>query len=76
MNKLTLLAKAILADVKNPDIPDEKKMETIEEGMKVYAVENVNLLQFLKDKELEPEVINGVMETQGLVFDGRAKRFK
>lgn len=76
MNKLSLIAKAILADVKNPDIPEEKKIETIEEGMKVYAVECVNLFMYLKDNNIAPEVVAGLMEGQGLVIDGRTKKFK
>lgn len=76
MSKLKLIAKAILADVKNPDIPEEKKVETIEEGMKVYAVESVNLLLFLKDNNVTAEVLTGLMEAQGFVLDGRNKKFK
>lgn len=76
MNKLQLIAKAILAEVKNPDIPDEKKIETIEEGIKVFAVECVNLLQYLKENNVAPEVVAGIMESQGLVLDGRTKKFK
>lgn len=76
MSKLKLVAKAILADVKNPDIPDDKKMETIEDSMKAFAVECVNLLQYLKDNNIAPEVVAGIMENQGITWDGRAKKFK
>lgn len=76
MSKLKLIAKAILADVKNPDIPDDKKMETIEEGMKVFAIESVNLLQYLKENNITPEVIAGIMDSQGITWDGRTKKFK
>lgn len=76
MNKLELIAKAILADVKNPDISDEQKMLTIVEDMKVYAVESLNLLQYLKENNIAPEVIIGLMATQGFDFDGRTKKFK
>jgi len=76
MNKLELIAKAILADVKNPDISDEQKMLTIQEGMKVYAVESVNLLQYLKENNIAPEVIAGIMGSQGFDYDGRTKKYK
>lgn len=76
MSKLKLIAKAILADIKNPDIPDEKKLETIEENVKVFAVESVNLLLFLKDNNVTAEVLTGLMEAQGFVMDGRTKKFK
>jgi len=76
MSKLGLIAKAILADAKNPEIPDDKKMETIEEGMKVFAVELINLFNYLKEKGVDTEISVGVIETMGVQYDGRAKKFK
>lgn len=76
MNKLTLIAKAVLADAKNPDIADDKKLETIEDGLRTFAVECLNLLNYLKENSIAQDVITGIIATQGVDFDGRTKKYK
>jgi hypothetical protein len=76
MTKLELIAKALLADVQNPELTDEQKRAVISESVREFTSEMINLVVYLKDEGLDTDTIRGLMETQGILYDGRTNKFK
>ena len=55
---------------------DEEKASLIEGAMKSFAVDVLNLAQYLRDKNIEMETARDIMEGYGVTFDGKSKKFK
>lgn len=75
MNKLELIARALLSDLSDESKSPEEKRTIIAESLKSYGAEVVNLGIYLTQKQLEPDMIREIMEPHGLEFDGKKKRF-
>lgn len=69
-----LLAEAI--NLQNELGLDESKLKTIEQAMRNFSADTVNVAMALIDKREKPEVIRKFIEPHGLTYDGKSKKFK
>jgi hypothetical protein len=76
MSQIDLMAKVLLADLSNPNSSEDEKRTMIAQAMREYTVECLNLAQYLRDSNVEMEIARGIMETKGISYDGKSKKFK
>jgi hypothetical protein len=69
-----LLSQAIVLQNKL-GLSDDKLIE-IEQAMKSYAADTVNVAKILIEKRESPDTIRKFMEPHGLTYDGKSKSFK
>lgn len=55
---------------------EDEKAALIETAMRSFAVDVLNLAQYLRDKNIEMETARDIMEGYGVTFDGKSKKFK
>lgn len=55
---------------------DESKLGIIQEAMRSYAADTVNVAKHLIEKRETPDTIRKFIEPHGLTYDGKSKQFK
>lgn len=68
-----LLAQAMVLQ-NTLELPDDKLI-LIQDAMRSYAADTVNVAKILIEKRESPETIRKFMGPHGLSFDGKAKKF-
>lgn len=69
-----LLAQAL--NLKNElELPDEK-LAIIQQAMRSYAADTLNVAKILIEKRENPETVRKFIEPHGLTYDGKSKMFK
>lgn len=69
-----LLSEAIVLQNKL-GLPDEKLIE-IEQAMRSFAADTVNVAKTLIEKRENPDTVRKFIEPHGLTYDGKQKIFK
>ena len=72
MNTLELQAKVLQTTL---GLPDEKAV-VIEQTMRSYTIDILNIAQYLRDKNVDMDTSRGILEGHGITFDGKSKKFK
>lgn len=75
MNKLELVAQVLNAELKEPDLSEEARKEKISIAVKTFAADMLNLLQMLRDKNVDQDAARELMEQQGMEYSGKTKKF-
>lgn len=68
-----LLAQAI--NLQNELGLDDSKLRTIEQAMRSYAVDSINVAKILIEKRESPDNIRKFMEPHGITYSGVKKSF-
>lgn len=69
-----LLAHAI--NLKNELKLEDDKIRVIEQAMRNYTADTVNVAKLLIEKRESPDTIRKFIEPHGLTYDGTKKQFK
>lgn len=69
-----LLAQALVLQ-NELGLPDDK-LSVIQQAMKSYAADTVNVAKLLIEKRESPETIRKFIGPHGLTYDGKSKQFK
>jgi hypothetical protein len=69
-----LLSEAIVL-LNRLELPDDKII-LIEQAMRSFAADTLNVAKTLIEKRENPETIRKFIEPHGITFDGKSKKFK
>lgn len=71
MNKLELTSKVLLADMEKA----ENKEQALKEGLKSFAADVLNLVQFLRAKNVDEEAARDIVQQEGMDYNLKTKKF-
>lgn len=71
MTKLELMSKDLAKRLEGA----ENKEEVLQEGIKSFASDALNLFQYLRTKNVDEDAAHFIMEQQGVDYNPKSKKF-